>query len=101
MIRKTANDLQVGDTFYRETYRKPEPGVDWKYTVVRVSRFWQHDFFGKQDERLEFHCHNHITGATQITLGPNDPVWITMEVTPPPASSPEGRSRIWRSRRRG
>lgn len=102
MIRKTATELNVGDTFYRETYRKPEAG-DPRYTVTRLAHFWQHDFFGKQSERIEVHCQNHITGPASITLGPEEPVWITTEVGPPlgSAPSPGGRGRIWRSRRQG
>jgi len=102
MIRKTAGELNVGDTFYRETYKKPEPGVDWSYTVERMQRFWQHDFFGKQSERIDVYCRSHITGPAKLTLGPDDPVWITTDAGPPPqAPSPGGRGRIWRSRRQG
>ena len=92
----------MGDTFYREIYKTPEPGVDWKYTVVRMQRFWQHDFFGKQSERIDVYCENHVTGPAKLTLGPDDPVWITTEVAPPrPAPSSGGRARIWRSRKQG
>ncbi len=76
MIRKVASELQVGDTFYRETYRKPDPAVDWKYTVTSLRQVPQHDFFGKMSMMVEVQAVNHVTGPSRLVLGPEEGVWL-------------------------
>ncbi|MEW6152989.1 MAG: hypothetical protein AB1673_03225 [Actinomycetota bacterium] len=99
MIRKTAADLQVGDTFYRETYKPPTPGVDWKYTVLRLQRVPQRDFFGKLSERVEVSCENHLLGPAQLSLGIEETVWLTEPDPPRPPDRSSGRGLGWRFRR--
>ncbi len=75
MIRKTASDLQVGDTFYRETYRQPDPETDRRYTVTRLQRVPQHDFFGKVSLMIEVQAQT-TWGPSRFTLGLDEPVWV-------------------------
>ncbi len=97
MIRKTAAELQVGDVFYRETYRKPNPETDWPYTVSSMRRVPQHDFFGKMSMMVEVQAVNRVTGPAKLTLAEDEGVWLT---DAPAAAAPEEgrlrRSRRWR-----
>lgn len=76
MIRKTASELRVGDVFYRETYRKPDPRTDSRFTVQRLQRVPVHDFFGHLSERIEIKAENHITGPANLSLGVDEAVWL-------------------------
>jgi hypothetical protein len=76
VIRRTASELQVGDVFYRETYRKPNPATDSRYTVRRLQRVPVHDFFGHLSERIEVTAESHITGPANLSLGVDEPVWL-------------------------
>ena len=75
MIQKKASELQVGDTFYRDGYRRPTPS-DWKYTVKRLQRVPLHDFFGKINDMIEIDAHNHLLGPAKISLGVDELVWV-------------------------
>ena len=75
MIRKTASDLRVGDTFLRETYRQPDPKTDRQYTVTGVQKVPQHDFFGKVSLMVEVRA-NTAWGPAKVTLGLDEPVWL-------------------------
>lgn len=87
MIRKPASELKVGDVFYRETYRKPNPATDWKYTVTGLRNVPQHDFFGKMSMMIEVQAVNHVTGPNKLTLGPDEGVWIA-DATPAAPGAP-------------
>jgi hypothetical protein len=76
VIRKTASELQVGDVFYQETYRTPNPATDWKCTVTGLRRVPQHDFFGKVSSMVEVKAINHVTGPQVLMLGPDESVWL-------------------------
>jgi hypothetical protein len=76
MIRKAASELRVGDVFYRETYRKPNPATDWKYTVTSLRQVPQHDFFGKRSMMIEMEAVNQVTGPAKLTLGLDEGVWL-------------------------
>ena len=76
MIRKSASQLQVGDVFYKETYRTPDPRTDSRYTVQRLQRVPAYDFFGHRSERIEVVANNHLTGPANLSLGLDDPVWL-------------------------
>lgn len=75
MIRKSASDLQVGDVFYRETYRPPEP-TDWHYKVTSLQRVPMHDFYGKLSTMIQIAAVNNITGPATLTLGSDEAVWL-------------------------
>jgi hypothetical protein len=76
VTKKKASELQVGDVFYREIYRPPDPSTDWRYTVERLQMVPQYDFFGKVSLMLEVTARNHVTGPAKLTLGVDDPVWL-------------------------
>jgi hypothetical protein len=76
MIRKQASELRVGDVFYRETYRKPNPQTDWKYTVKSLRQVPQHDFFGKRSMMVEVEAVNQVTGPAKLTLSQEEGVWL-------------------------
>jgi hypothetical protein len=75
MIRKTADDLQIGDVFWRETYRPPLP-TDWHYTVKSLQRVPMHDFYGKLSTMVKVDAVNNITGPAILTLGTDEAVWL-------------------------
>ena len=75
MTRKTASDLQVGDAFYRETYRQPDPKADRRYTVTGLQKVPQHDFFGKVSLMVEVRAST-TWGPAKFTLGLDEPVWV-------------------------
>jgi hypothetical protein len=102
MVRKTAAELKVGDVFYRETYRQPDPAVDWKYTVHGLQRIPLRDFYGKPLDVIRVTAVNHVTGPATFNLGLDEGVWITDD-PPTPAPISGGAERATRRRwgRRG
>jgi hypothetical protein len=104
VIRTTASELKVGDVFYRETYRKPNPTTDWPYTVSTIRRVPQHDFFGKQSMMVEIQAVNRVTGPAKLTFNEDEGVWLADATAPasPAAAPPAGgdgrlrRIRRWR-----
>lgn len=90
MDRTTASELQVGDIFYRELYRPPDPAVDWRYTVRAIQHVPLHDFFGKPLERIQISADSHLTGPQRLNLGPDDPVWLVERPLPGAAVADAG-----------
>jgi len=95
VIRTTASELRVGDVFYRETYRKPNPATDWPYTVSTIRRVPQHDFFGKQSMMVEIQAVNRVTGPAKLVFNEDEGVWLAdaSQAAPPPPSRDDSRLR--------
>lgn len=76
VLRKKASELQIGDEFYREGYREPNPKQDWSYVVERLQHVPHHDFYGHPSMVIVVHGHNRILGPNTLRLTPDELVWI-------------------------
>lgn len=76
MRQVKASELKVGDVFYREQYRTPDPATDWRYTVRSLQRVGLRGYFGELHDQVEVHADSHLTGPQKLALGVDDPVWL-------------------------
>jgi len=71
-----AGELQVGDVFYREVYRPPDPARDMRYTVRSLRRARLMGYYGEHHERVHVEAIGHVTGRRVLDLGVDERVWL-------------------------